>query len=48
MLYREINELKAAVAAECAAKEHELERAKTRRRAREAAEAHAKDFKAKK
>ena len=45
-----MNDLKAAVAAEVAVKERELEEAKLRRRVRQAAaaEAHARDSKAKK
>ena len=48
--FSKVNDLKAAVAAEVAVKEHELEEAKLRRRVREsaAAEAHARGSKAKK
>ena len=50
LFYSKVNDLKAAVAAEVAVKERELEEAKLRRRVRQAAaaEAHARGSKAKK
>ena len=50
LFYSKVNDLKAAVAAEVAVKERQLEEAKLRRRVREAAaaEAHASGSKAKK